>query len=611
VPSSHSRKKAADIPKRQKMKTLAMPTITGGLEAIRGLADDLGAQSDGDGLSVRRQLSQLRRTELLLEVQDRVDQIAKGRDRLDGLVDAMLVVTSGLNLDATLRAIVHTAIELVNAKYGALGVRGEGHELTEFIYEGIDEGARELIGPLPEGHGVLGVLIDDPIPIRLDDIAQHPASVGFPPNHPPMGSFLGAPVRIRDEVYGNLYLTEKLTGQPFTEDDEVLAQALAAAAGIAIDNARLYEQSQARQAWIEATRDIGTQLLSGTDPARVYRLIAEEALKLTGAEVVLVAIPFDGLTPIAEVVELLIVEAAGAAAAADSARAESILVAHTTIGHAFSQRSPKRLDTMDTGIDGVDSAGPALVLPLRTTDAVAGVVIALRHKGAQPFSAAQLDMMAAFTDQAALAWQLASTQRQMRELDVLSDRDRIARDLHDHVIQRLFAVGLALQGTIPRARTQEVRQRLSDGVDDLQGIIQDIRTAIFDLHGGATGTTRLRQRLDEAIAQFTSPDIRTTVQVIGPLSIVEPALADHAEAVVREAVSNAVRHSGATTLTVTVTVDDELRIEVADDGHGITGDVTGSGLGNLRERAHQADGELTIVDAPGGGTVLRWSAPLL
>jgi signal transduction histidine kinase len=489
-----------------------------------------------------------------------------------------------------------------------LGVRGDGHELTEFIYEGIDEATRKLIGPLPEGHGVLGVLIDDPIPIRLNDIAQHPASVGFPPNHPPMGSFLGVPIRIRDEVYGNLYLTEKVNGQPFSEDDEVLARALAAAAGIAIDNARLYEQSQARQAWIEATRDIGTELLSGTDPSRVYRLIADEALKLTGAEAILVAVPFDGDTPTVDISELLIVETAGAEAA--SPRVQSILLVDTTIGCAFSQRSPTRLDTMDVGVDGLNSAGPALILPLCTTDTVAGVVIALRHRGARPFTEAQLDAMAAFTDQATLAWQLASSQRRMRELDVLSDRDRIARDLHDHVIQRLFAVGLTLQGTIPRARTHEVKQRLSDSVDDLQGVIHDIRTAIFDLHGGAVGTTRLRQRLDEAIAQFATAKIRTTVQVVGPLSVIESALADHAEAVVREAVSNAVRHAGAHTLTITVTVDDQLCIEVIDDGCGITGDVTGSGLRNLFDRAQEVDGELTITDATGGGTALRWSAPL-
>ena len=572
------------------------------------MTDRVGASEESGTPPLRDTLSQLRLRELLVEVQDRVEQIVKGRDRLDGLVEAMLVVTSGLELDATLRTIVHTAIELVDARYGALGVRGHHHELKEFIYEGIDEATRQLIGPLPEGRGVLGVLIDKPTPIRLDHIFQHPASVGFPPNHPPMSTFLGVPVRIRDEVYGNLYLTEKVTGQPFSEDDEVLALALAAAAGIAIDNARLYEQSQARQSWIEATRDIGTELLSGTDPATVYRLIAEEALKLAGAEVTLVAVPVDNDMASSDVADLLIVETAGAGMTPTAG--QTIPVTGTSIGHAFMERTPRRLHNIDVPIDGIDRAGPALVLPLRTTDTVAGVVVALRRDGAHPFSDEQLDMMAAFTDQAALAWQLASTQRRIRELDVLADRDRIARELHDHVIQRLFAVGLALQGTIPRARSTEVQQRLSDSVDDLQGVIQEIRTAIFDLHGTSPGITRLRQRLDVAVAQFSGSDLRTTVQFVGPLSVVDPALADHAEAVVREAVSNAVRHADATTLAVTVKVEDDVCIEVTDNGRGLPGDITGSGLTNLRHRAQQAGGAFTIEDAPGGGTVLRWSAPL-
>ncbi len=246
-----------------------------------------------------------------MEVQDRVEQIVEGRDRLDGLVEAMLVVTSGLELDETLKTIVHTAIELVDAQYGALGVRGYDHELVEFIYEGIDEEMREQIGHLPEGLGVLGVLIDDPKPIRLDNIAHHAASVGFPPNHPPMRTFLGVPVRIRDEVFGNLYLTEKAGGQPFSEDDEVLVQALAAAAGIAIDNARLYEQSKTRQSWIEATRDIGTELLAGTDPATVFRLIADKSRHLSGAEMTLVAVPADADLPVSEMTELIVAATAG------------------------------------------------------------------------------------------------------------------------------------------------------------------------------------------------------------------------------------------------------------------------------------------------------------
>ena len=555
---------------------------------------------------LRDTLSQLRLRELLKEVQDRVEQIVEGRDRLDGLLDAMLVVTSGLELDETLRTIVHTAIEMVDARFGALGVRGNDHELVEFIYEGIDEAMRERIGHLPEGRGVLGVLIDDPKPIRLDNISKHAASVGFPKNHPPMRTFLGVPVRIRDEVFGNLYLTEKAGGQPFSEDDEVLVQALAAAAGIAIENARLYERSKIRQSWIEATRDIGTELLSGTDPARVFRLVADESRQLSGAELTLVAIPDDPDVPSAETQELVVAATAGEGPASTL---RSISVAGTAVGQAFIQRTPGKYDSIDLPLD-IGETGPALVLPLRATDAVAGVLVALRPAGSTPFSDDQLDMMAAFADQAALAWQLANTQRQKRELDVLTDRDRIARDLHDHVIQRLFAVGLALQGTIPRARTPEVQGRLTDCVDDLQEVIQEIRTAIFDLHGAHAGVTRLRQRLDEAIAQFADPKMRMSVQFSGPLSVIDAELADHAEAVVREAVSNAVRHADATTLAIGVTVEDELCIEVVDDGRGIEGDVTGSGLVNLKQRADDIGGSFTVETVPTGGTKVKWCAPL-
>ena len=195
------------------------------------------------------------------------------------------------------------------------------------------------------------------------------------------------------------------------------------------------------------------------------------------------------------------------------------------------------------------------------------------------------------------------------ESDVLAERDRIARDLHDHVIQRVFAVGITLQGTIPRTRGAEVQQRLAAAVDDLQGVIHDIRTVIFQLHGGSSDITRLRQRLDEAIAQM-SGDLNTTVRYAGPLSIIDARLAEHAEAVVKEATSNAVRHARATTLTVTVDVADVLCIDITDDGKGMPENVTSSGLTNLRRRAESLGGDLIIDTPPGGGTRLRWSAPL-
>lgn len=557
---------------------------------------------------MRETLSQLRLRELLLEVQDRIEQIVEARDRLDGLIDAILAITSGLKLDATLRAIVHTAAELVDARYGALGVRGYDHRLVEFVYEGIDEETRHLIGSLPEGRGVLGALIEEPKPIRLDDISRHPASVGFPLHHPPMRTFLGVPVRIRDEVFGNLYLTEKADGQPFSDDDEVLVQALAAAAGIAVDNARLFEESRTREAWIEATRDIGTQMLAGADPAMVFRLIAEEALTLMAGAATLVAVPLDDEAPACEVDDLVIVEVAGEISPA--VKQMTVAVSGTSIGGVFHDRTPRRFDRLDLAVDGPVEPGPALVLPLRAADTVAGVLVALRSADEQPFSDKQLDMMAAFADQAALAWRLATAQRQMREVEILTDRDRIARDLHDHVIQRLFAVGLTLQGAAPRARVPAVRESIYSSIDDLQEIIQEIRSAIFDLHAGPSRATGLRHRLDKVIDQLAIPALHTTVQYTGPLSVVDTVLANHAEAVLREAVSNAVRHANATSLAINVSVEDDVRVEVVDDGVGISGDITESGLRNLRQRADDAGGEFTVENMPTGGTLLRWSAPL-
>ncbi len=343
-------------------------------------------------------------------------------------------------------------------------------------------------------------------------------------------------------------------------------------------------------------------------PATVYRPIAQQALKLTGAEITLVAVAVNHDLATSEVADLMIVETAGAAMV--SGPTHALPLAGTSIGQAFVEGIPRRMNSFDVAIDGVQHAGPALVLPLRTTDAVAGVLVALRSDGAATFGDEQLDMMAAFTDQAVLAWQLGSTQRWTRELNILADRDRIAHELHHHVIQQIFAVELTLQGTIPRVRSTEVQQRLAGSIDDLQGVIQEIRTAIFDLHDTASGITRLRQRLDNTVAQFCGSELGTTVQFVGPLSVVDAALADHAEAVVREAVGNVVRHAGATKLAVTVKVEDDVCIEVIDNGRGFAGGITGRGLTDLHHRAQQSGGALSIADAPGGGTALRWSAPL-
>ncbi|QBS39312.1 GAF domain-containing sensor histidine kinase [Nocardia sp. CS682] len=565
---------------------------------------------------VTETLSQLRLRELLVEVQDRIAQIVDVRDRMDRLIEAMLVITAGLDLDNTLRSIVHTAIELVDAGYGALGVRETDKaslQLSEFVYEGIDDRTRVMIGDLPRGHGVLGVLIQQPKPIRLTNLSDHPSSVGFPAHHPPMSTFLGVPVQVRDEVFGNLYLTEKAGGQEFTEDDEVVVQALAAAAGIAIENARLYEQSRQRQQWLEATRDVATELLAGGEPNEVLTLVADRALTLTESLCTFLALPEDPDIPQDEVAELVVVAAAGAGA--EVLLGQRIPVEGSHSGAAFRDGHTVAVDKLayTAMFDAAATFGPALVLPLRAGQSVIGVLTTLRPTDAPPLDTAAQSMMAAIADQAALALQLSDNQRQRRELDVLSDRDRIARGLHDHVIQRLFAVGLSLQGTMQRARMPEVKSRLAETIDDVQAIVQDIRHSIFDLQSNTTAdSSKYRKHLHGIIVDMTADTgLRTTVRLAGPVTVLAPPLSDDVEAVLREAVSNVVRHASATTVAVELKIRDDVTIEITDDGTGVPADSTRrSGLANLAARAEQAGGTFSIDNNPGGGTVLRWSAPL-
>lgn len=566
--------------------------------------------------SVTETLSQLRLRELLIEVQDRIAQIVDVRDRMDRLIEAMLVITAGLDLDNTLRTIVHTAIELVDAGYGALGVRetdATSTQLAEFVYEGIDDRTRVMIGHLPRGHGVLGLLIEEPKPLRLTRIADHPASVGFPAHHPPMHTFLGVPVKVRDEVFGNLYLTEKAGGQEFTEDDEVVVQALAAAAGIAIENARLYEQSRVRQQWLEAIRDVATELLAGGEPEAVLQFVAERALTLTDSAITFLALPEDPDIPHDEVTELLVVAAAGPNS--EAMNGLHVPVAGTHVGEAFQTgRSSATVDEplADTFAETAPETGPALILPLRARGSVIGVLASLRAAGATPLDTATQAMMAAFADQAALALQLADNQRRMRELDVLSDRDRIARGLHDHVIQRLFAVGLSLQGTVQRARVPEIKSRLMDTIDDVQGIVQDIRHSIFDLQSNTTADSfKYRKQLHGIVVEMTADTgLRTTVRLAGPVTVLAPPLSDDVEAVLREAVSNVVRHAAASTVAVELQVKDDVTIEVTDDGAGAANISCRSGLANLAARAENAGGSFSVTNRPEGGTALRWTAPL-
>ncbi|MFE3445174.1 GAF domain-containing protein [Nocardia sp. NPDC059180] len=557
-------------------------------------------------------LAQSRLRELLVEVQDRISEIIGVRDQMDRLIEAMLVITAGLDLDNTLRSIVHTAIELVDARYGALGVREadkSSKTLSEFVYEGIDDRTRVLIGDLPRGHGVLGLLFEQPKPIRLADMSQHPSSVGFPPHHPPMHTFLGVPVQVREEIFGNLYLTEKAGGQEFTADDEVVVQALAAAAGTAIANARLYEESQVRQQWLEATQEVATAVLAHEAPGDVLQLITERALALTLSAAAYLALPEDPDTPTEEVTELVIMSAAGTGTDMIGVR---IPVRWSAPDLTFQRiAGSSTADDLQSGSGTADAS--IETSQLRAGQSVIGVLVTVRPADMAVLDSTGRRMMTAFADQAALAVQLADTQRRMRELDVVSERDRIARDLHDHVIQRLFAVGLSLQGTVQRARAPEVKSRLADTINDIQSIVQDIRHSIFDLHASSTAETPvLRKRLHALVGEMTAEtDLRTSIRLSGPVSVLSPTMFDHVEAVLREALSNVVRHARASAVSVKLTIGDDVFLEVIDDGVGLPDIIERhSGLANMAARTEEAGGTFGVEPNPSGGTILRWSVPM-
>lgn len=559
-------------------------------------------------------LTGLRLDELLHEVQERLTEIVKTRDRLQGLLDAVLAVATGLELDSTLQRIVQAATELVDAQYGALGVLSDdGNGLSEFVYVGIDEETRSRMGHLPEGKGLLGLLIDDPRPVRVADLSQHPASVGFPRNHPPMHSFLGVPVRVRDKIFGNLYMTEKRGGAEFTVDDEVVLQALAAAAGVAVDNARLFEKSRMRERWLGTVAEINGELLGGASIDTTLELIALRVRELAGGEDAFILLAGDEAT---DAVSVSVTSGERSSALAGL----SVDTAGTSqLAEVMREGQPRLLPDLTSALPDeprVSSAGfgPAVAVPLSSSSGAGGVLVAARSKGAQAFAEDQLPMLLSLADQAAVALEFADKQRNQRLLDLLADRDRIAQDLHDHVIQRLFATGMSLQGTLRRIPDQHARGRVQQAVEQLDRTVREIRTSIFDLH--TTGSERpasLRRRLLDVVADISGDSaVSPSMRISGAVdTFVPPQIGEHAEAVLREALSNALRHSGAEEIAVSVDATaDELSIEVTDDGVGIGEDVKRSGLDNMVRRARQCGGDAVIDSEPGRGTTLSWRVPL-
>ena len=528
--------------------------------------------------------------------------------RLELLTEANGAILAERSLEDVLQRIVSAARELASARYAALGVLAPDGSLEQFVHEGLDGATVCPPGRLPRGDGLLGVLVSDPRPLRLARISDDPRSVGLPATHPPMESFLGVPIEVRGSVYGNLYLTEREGGGAFTADDVTAVVALAATAGVAIENARLFATSLRREQWAAAAAQVSSSLLdpaSGTDPVA---LVADTVLRLTGADVVSLVVPTGRAT---FRVRLARGERAGELEGLEYDAVTTIAEEAIATGRGVRVDLLPEQPRFTVHVQRLFEVGAALALPLHGTLRSHGVLVVARRLGRPAFDQTELDLSESFAAQAAIALELAAARADQQRLALLEDRERIARDLHDHVIQRLFAAGLSLEGIAATAGSTDAAERLGVVVDDLDAAIRQIRTLVFRLQ---PGTTRgVRSVVLEAARQAGAVlGVEPDVVVEGPVdTVTDPDLVEDVAAVAREALSNVVRHAAARSVRVSVTaLAGELRVVVADDGRGPGRDGRRSGLRNLEQRARRHGGRCELVGPESGGTELRWSIPL-
>ncbi len=567
----------------------------------------------GEQAKASEQLPKLRLDELLDELQTRIGAVRGTRDRLHSLLEAVLSVGRELDLAQVLQRIVETAVALVDAGYGALGVIGQGQMLDEFLPVGISEELRSQIGDLPSGHGLLGELIRNPEPLRLAELRDHPASSGFPEHHPPMHSFLGVPIRVRDKVFGNLYLTEKHGGVQFDAEDEAVLSTLAVAAGIAIENARLYEEARLRERWLEASAEFTQGLLSGVSEIDVLALMVQRAQEITSAELGIVELLDEagGLKPV-------IALGQGADAHRDVLLPrEGTLAGAVLDADALAESADIRTDPRVVfRPERWEGMGPVVAVPLSTGEGARGVLLLARRAGRPAFGQSETARLAGFAGQAALALELADRRREAEQVSLLADRDRIARDLHDLAIQRLFATGMTLQSAQRFVDHPEASERLIRAVDDLDTTIKIIRSSIFGLRdhespGGAPGLrVRVVRTVEEAAAALT---FTPAVRMEGLLDTDVPrAVTEDVVAVLVEALSNVARHARASRAEVSLVVHKgTLTLAVEDDGVGLDGaGEHRGGLRNLAERAERLGGGLAVGTGDFGGARLRWRIPV-
>jgi two-component system, NarL family, sensor histidine kinase DevS len=536
-----------------------------------------------------------------------------GPRRLRQLLDAVLTVGSDLELHTVLQRITETATALVDARYGALGVLDNtGTRLAEFITVGVDDETYRAIGDLPKGLGILGSLITDARPLRLADIGEHPDSAGFPPNHPPMRTFLGVPIRVHDTAFGNLYLTDKTTAEVFTDVDEELVLGLAGAAGIAIHNARLYEDTRRREAELAALHEVGTALLAGTDTHAILEVVATRARELVDAELATIALPEPGGATVR--IQVAVGVHADQVLGQSFDRAGSITAEVLDAGAPLALQNLAHDPRVTQPQVRLGMLGPAVFVPLGGPDQVLGSLSVSRAVGAPQFASRDVEVLQQFAGQAGIVIDHGRTREDLHRLSLLEDQERIARDLHDTVIQRLFATGLSLQGATRLIRDDEARRRVEAAVEDLDTTVRHIRTVIFDVETRRFDSESTRRRVLELARESASAlGFQPRVGFDGPIDVgVANELVDDLLPTLREALSNVARHAQAQNVTVQVTVGSDLVLYVGDDGIGPSSDVGGSGHGltNMRARAERHGGSFTIRRGETGGTVVEWRVPM-
>ncbi|MET3421041.1 GAF domain-containing protein [Actinoplanes tereljensis] len=571
-------------------------------------------------------LPRLELDQLLSQLVGRAQEVMATQGRLRGLLRANQALLTDIELRPLLERLIVSARELVGARYAALGILDGHGGLAEFIHTGMAAEAVAMIGPLPRGKGLLGALIHDPRPIRLGDLADHVLSAGFPPGHPPMTSFLGVPIRIRDEVFGNLYFTDSHNGS-FSSDDEELAVALAASAAVVINNARHYESSRRRGDWLAATATITRDMLSPTSDSSPLASIAEHAYRLADADFVAVLLPADAR-------ESLAVETAFGAPATAGA-AESLIglrsdISDTLCGRVFSTGEALRLDDAHdrhglppTVLTGSVDVGPVLVAPLIGSDQTRGVLTVARLPGRPPFQPEDLQMAAAFANQASVALELAESRVERERITIMNERDRIAADLHDHIIQRLFGAGLVLQGITARMGNHPAIPRIAGVIDDLDDTIAQIRTTIFAIQKTAALTPQgMRARILDLVTEAAETlGFTPALRFSGPVDTLladsgdAGGLSDDVIAVLRESLSNVARHARASRADIDLAVDTRpdgtlITVRICDNGVGLGGAARSSGTANLRDRAERRGGTFALTGNTPSGTCMKWCVPI-